>query len=326
MTRFAFVFPGQGSQSVGMGRDLAAASPAAAAVFATADEALGESISELAWEGPEDRINLTENAQPALLATSIAYLVAAHERASALGRTIPNPLFYAGHSMGQYSAMVAASALSLPDGVRLVRERGRQMQASGSGREGAMAAILGLDEAALPELVSRSSASGVFAVANRNSPGQVVVSGEKAAIDASAEIAKELGAKRAIVLPVSVAAHSPLMAEAATAMRAILAGVEFRDPTAALLANADAHAILDGEGARAELVDHLTAGVDWVRAVETMTADGVDTFIEVGPGKVLTNLIKRIAPEATAIAMDDVLVGEGLDLPILVPPQPDHLA
>jgi len=326
LTRFAFVFPGQGSQSVGMGRDLAAASPAAAAVFATADEALGDSISQLAWEGPEDRLNLTENAQPALLATSIAYLAAAHERAAAVGKTIPNPLFSAGHSMGQYSAMVAASALSLPDGLRLVRERGRQMQASGSGREGAMAAILGLDDAALPELVSRSSARGVFAVANRNSPGQVVVSGEKAAIEASAEIAKELGAKRAIVLPVSVAAHSPLMAEAASAMRTILAEVEFRDPTAALLANADARPILDGEGARAELVDHLTAGVDWVRAVETMTADGVDTFIEVGPGKVLTNLIKRIAPDATAIAMDDVLVGEGLDLPILVQPHPDHLA
>src|SRR6476646_814460 len=295
MTSFAFGFPGQGSQAVGMGRELAATSPAAAAVFATADDALGEPISKLAWEGPEDRLNPTENAQPALLATSIAYRVAAHERASAQGRTLPNPRFYAGHSMGQYSAMVAASALSLPDGVRLVRERGRQMQASGSGRDGAMAAILGLDDAAIPQLIERAAAKGTFALANRNSPGQVVVSGERAAIEASSEIAKELGAKRAIVLPVSVAAHSPLMGEAADAMRGILAGVEFRDPTAALLANADAHPILDGEGARGELVEHLTRGVDWVRAVETMTADGVDTFIEVGPGKVLTNLIKRIA-------------------------------
>jgi [acyl-carrier-protein] S-malonyltransferase len=326
MTSFAFVFPGQGSQVVGMARDLAAASPAAAAVFATADDALGEAISRLAWEGPEDRLNLTENAQPALLATSIAYLVAAHERAHAMGKTLPNPRFYAGHSMGQYSAMVASSALSLPDGVRLVRERGRQMQASGSGRDGAMAAILGLDDAALPQLIERAGAKGTFAVANRNSPGQVVVSGERAAIEAAAEIAKELGAKRAIVLPVSVAAHSPLMAEAAEAMRGILAGIEFREPTAALLANADAHPILDGDGARAELVDHLTRGVDWVRAVETITADGVDTFIEVGPGKVLTNLIKRIAPEATAIPLEDVLAGEGLDLPILTEPDLDHLA
>jgi [acyl-carrier-protein] S-malonyltransferase len=319
MTNFAFVFPGQGSQSVGMGRALAAASPAAAAVFAAADEALGESLSTLAWEGPEDRLNLTENAQPALLATSIAYLVAAHERASATGMTLPNPRFFAGHSMGQYTAMVAASSLSLPDGVRLVRERGRRMQASGSGRDGAMAAILGLDDATLPDLVSRASEHGVFAVANRNSPGQVVVSGERAAIEAAAAIAKSLGAKRALVLPVSVAAHSPLMAEAAAAMREVLAPVEFREPTAALLANADAHAILDGEGARAELVEHLTAGVDWIRAVERMRADGVDTFIEVGPGKVLTNLIRRIAPDATAIALDDVLADEGLDLPVLVP-------
>jgi [acyl-carrier-protein] S-malonyltransferase len=326
MTSFAFVFPGQGSQSVGMGRQLASTSAAAAAVFASADEALGEPISTLAWEGPEDRLNLTENAQPALLATSIGYLVAAHERASAIGRTLPNPRFYAGHSMGQYSAMVAASALSLPDGVRLVRERGRQMQASGAGRDGAMAAVLGLDDAALPALVERASAKGIFAVANRNSPGQVVVSGEKAAIEAATEIARELGAKRAIVLPVSVAAHSPLMADAAAAMEAVLADVEFREPTAALLANADAHPILDGEGARAELVEHLTKGVDWVRAVETMTADGVETFIEVGPGRVLTNLIKRIAPDATAIALDDVLAGEGLDLPILAEPHPDNLA
>jgi [acyl-carrier-protein] S-malonyltransferase len=326
MSNFAFVFPGQGSQSVGMGRALAAASTAAAEVYATADEALGEAISNLAFDGPEEQLNRTENAQPALLATSIAYLVAAHERASATGMTLPNPRFYAGHSMGQYSAMVAASALTLPDGLRLVRERGLRMQASGEGRDGAMAAILGLDEAAIPELTRQASAHGVFAVANRNAPGQVVVSGERPAIDAAADIAKSLGARRAIVLPVSVAAHSPLMADAAAAMRDVLAGVEFRDPTAALLANADAHPILDGDGARAELVEHLTAGVDWVAAVGHMTADGVDTFIEVGPGKVLTNLIKRIAPEAVAIALDDVLAGHGLDLPILVPSDPSHLA
>jgi [acyl-carrier-protein] S-malonyltransferase len=319
MSNVAFIVPGQGSQSVGMGRALAAASPAAAAVFAAADDALGESISTLAWDGPEESLNLTENAQPALLATSIAYLVAASERARAAGMELPEPRFAAGHSMGQYSAMVAAGALDLADGVRLVRERGRQMQASGAGRDGAMAAVLGLDEDAIPELVRQASTHGVFAVANRNSPGQVVVSGERPAIKAAAELAKSLGAKRAIVLPVSVAAHSPLMAEAATAMRAILATVEFHDPRVSLLANADAGAITTADGARAELVDHLTAGVDWVRAVETMLAAGVDTFVEVGPGKVLTNLVKRIAPEATTIALEDALAAETFDLPFLVP-------
>ncbi|MEO5703367.1 MAG: ACP S-malonyltransferase [Candidatus Limnocylindrales bacterium] len=318
MSNVAFIFPGQGSQSVGMGRDLAATSPAAAAVFAAADDALGESISTLAWEGPEDRLNLTENAQPALLATSIAYLVAASERAAAAGMELPEPRFAAGHSMGQYSAMVAAGALDLADGVRLVRERGIQMQASGSGRDGAMAAVLGLDEAAIPELIRRASAHGVFAVANRNSPGQVVVSGERTAIDAAAELAKTLGAKRAIVLPVSVAAHSPLMTDAAAAMRAILATVEFHDPRVPLLANADARLVTTADGARAELVEHLTAGVDWVSAVEAMIAAGVDTFVEVGPGKVLTNLVKRIAPDATTVALEDALDAETFDLPFLV--------
>jgi [acyl-carrier-protein] S-malonyltransferase len=317
MTSIAFVFPGQGSQSVGMGRAVAASSAAAAAVFAAADDALGESISSLAWDGPEDQLNRTENAQPALLATSIAYLVAASERAAAAGKEIPAPAFIAGHSMGQYSAMVAAGSLDLADGVRLVRARGVHMQRSGAGRDGAMAAVLGLDDAAIPELVRQASALGVFAVANRNSPGQVVVSGERAAIDAAAEIAKSLGAKRAIVLPVSVAAHSPLMAEAATAMRSILATVTFRDPTVPLLANADARLITTADGARAELVEHLTAGVDWVRAVEAMQAAGVGTFVEVGPGKVLTNLIKRIAPDATAIALEDALAAEPFDLPFL---------
>jgi [acyl-carrier-protein] S-malonyltransferase len=330
MTVLAYVFPGQGSQSVGMGRDLAAHSPAAAAVFAQADEALGEPISRLAWDGPADELNLTENAQPALLAASIAYLAAAHERAAKVGMTLPNPRFYAGHSMGQYSAMVAASALTLPDGIRLVRERGRLMQSSGARRHGAMAAVLGLDDAEIPELVRRAQEHGVFAVANRNSPGQVVVSGDRAAIEAAGEIAKELGAKRAIVLPVSVAAHSPLMAEAAEGMRQVLADVEFREPTAALLANQDGRAILDREGARAELVEHLTTGVDWVRAVERMRADGVDTFLEVGPRKVLTNLIKRIDPDARAIALDDALAAgtldQPLDLPFLVPADPGRLS
>ena len=305
MSSVAFVFPGQGSQSVGMGRELATSSPAAAAVWASADAALGESISTLAWEGPAERLDLTENAQPALLAASIAILEAMRERWIAAGSPPAAPAFAAGHSMGQYSALVAAGVLSLDDGVRLVRRRGELMQASGKGRDGAMAALIGLDDAKLPELIADASTHGTFVIANRNSPGQVVVSGDRAAIEAGAETAKALGAKRAIVLPVSVAAHSPLMAEAADGMRETLATIAFADPSATLLANADARPITTADGARGELVEHLTAGVDWVAAVERMTAAGVTTFVEVGPGKVLTGLIKRIAPEAEIVSADD---------------------
>lgn len=310
----AFVFPGQGSQSVGMGRALADASPAAAAVFAEADAALGEPISRLAFEGPAETLDLTTNAQPALLATSIAYLAALRERWSAAGLVV-SPAFSAGHSMGQYSALVASGAISLGDGVRLVRERGRLMQASGAGREGRMAALIGLDEARLPELVAAASAHGVFGVANRNSPGQVVVSGERSAVEAALGIARELGARRAVELPVSVAAHSPLMAEAAAGMATILAGVTFTDPHPPLLANADGRTIRTADGARHELVEHLTTGVDWVTAVERMAAAGVTTFVEIGPGRVLSGLIKRIAPDAEAIATDDPSAPDRLAVP-----------
>jgi [acyl-carrier-protein] S-malonyltransferase len=315
VSTFAFVFPGQGSQSVGMGQALAGASEAAAAVFAEANEALGEHLSDLAWNGPAETLDRTENAQPALLAASIAYLAALRERWAELGVAAGQPAFAAGHSMGQYSALVAAGALSLGDGIRLVRERGRQMQASGSGRTGAMAAILGLDEALVPELVRRASAVGVFSVANRNAPGQVVVSGEKAAVDASADIARELGARKAVVLPVSVAAHSPLMHDAAEAMRTVLAGYRFAVPEPPLLANADGRPIETAAACRIELVEHLTTGVDWIRTVEGMTAAGVTTFIEVGPGRVLTGLIRRIAPDAAAIPLDDPAAPDRLVVP-----------
>ena len=315
MSQIAFVFPGQGSQSVGMGRALAESSPDAAAVFAAADEALGEPITRLAWEGPEEDLNRTENAQPALLAASIAYLAAVRARWAALGIDAPAPAFAAGHSMGQYSALVAAGALDLGDAVRLVRRRGQLMQASGAGREGRMAALIGLDDARIPELVEGASVHGVFGVANRNSPGQVVVSGDRAAVEASLVVAKELGAKRAIELPVSVAAHSPLMAEAAAGMAEVVAAITFRDPRPPLLANADARAITTADGCRAELVDHLTTGVDWVGAVEAMRAKGVTTFIEIGPGQVLTGLIKRIAPEAVALATDDRAAADRLAVP-----------
>lgn len=319
MQPYAFIFPGQGSQSVGMGQSLADRSEAAAAVFRDADDALGEPISRIAWDGPADLLDRTENAQPALLATSIAYLAALRERWAALGIDPGPPAFAAGHSMGQYSALVAAGAIPLADGVRLVRERGRRMQASGEGRDGAMAAILGLEDDRLPELVAEASAHGTFGVANRNAPGQVVVSGERSAIEASAEIAKGLGARKAIVLPVSVAAHSPLMADAAAGMREVLASVAFADPSLPLLANADARPLTTGEACRSELVEHLTTGVDWVAAVERMAAAGVATFIEVGPGRVLTGLVKRIAPDVSALALDDAAADDRLAVPFASP-------
>jgi [acyl-carrier-protein] S-malonyltransferase len=308
----AYVFPGQGSQSVGMGRALSDSSKAAAEVFAAADRALGSPISSLAWDGPAERLDLTENAQPALLATSIAILAAMRERWAAAGLDAPRPAFAAGHSMGQYSALVAAGAVSLEDGVRLVRERGRLMQASGQGRDGAMAALIGLDDTRLPELVAAASTHGTFVVANRNAPGQVVVSGDRPAVEAGAELARSLGAKRAIVLPVSVAAHSPLMTEAASGMRAALAGVDFRDPVPPLLANGTARPLETAEDCRSELVEHLTTGVDWITVVEHLAAAGVTTFVEVGPGRVLTGLLKRIVPDAELIAADDPVSADRL--------------
>jgi len=312
MDRIAFVFPGQGSQSVGMGKALAEASLAAAAVLAEADDALGEPLSRLAFDGPAEELDLTVNAQPALVAVSIAYLAALRERWAAAGTAAPQPAYWAGHSMGQYSAMVAAGVISLADAVRLVRERGVQMQASGSGRAGAMAAIIGLDDARLPGLIALGAPHGSLTVANRNAPGQVVISGDRAAVEAALAGARDLGARRGILLPVSVAAHSPLMAEAAEGMTRVLAAVHFADPDVPLLANADARPITTANGARSELVQHLTRGVDWIAAVGRMTADGVTTFVEIGPGKVLTGLIKRIAPGANAIAVDEASAPGGI--------------
>jgi [acyl-carrier-protein] S-malonyltransferase len=303
--RIALVFPGQGSQTVGMARALREG--VGADIFQGADEALGESLSSLIAHGPAELLDRTENAQPAILAASVAYHRAWTERAIALD--LPAPAFHAGHSMGQYSAMVAAGVLELADAVLLVRERGRLMQASPAG---AMAAIIGLNDEQLSQLEMIGSAAGEFTVANRNSPGQVVVSGTTAAVRAVTDAAKGLGARRAIVLPISIAAHSPLMAAAADGMREAIAQVTFRDPVTPLLANADARPLTTAADCRAELIDHLTRGVDWVHEVHTMRTDGVDTFVEVGPGKVLTNLIKRIDATATALATDDPTAPDGV--------------
>jgi len=295
---------------VGMGRPVAAAYAAARDAFQTADAVLGEGLRALAWDGPAEQLDLTVNAQPALLAASIAYLRGLTAARAARHLPAVTPVFMAGHSMGQYSALVAAGVIDLADGLRLVRERGRQMQAAGG--DGAMAAFIGLDEARLPELLRIGQARGVFGVANRNSPGQIVASGERAAVEAAVAAARELGARRAILLPVSVAAHSPLMAPAAAGMRTVLAPIAFADPSVPLVANADGHRLTDAAACRAELVDHLTTGVDWVAAIEMMAAAGVTTFVEIGPGKVLTGLIRRIAPDALAIALDDPQAPDGL--------------
>jgi [acyl-carrier-protein] S-malonyltransferase len=317
----AFIYPGQGSQSVGMGRRLAAASSQAAAVWEQADAALGESISRLAWEGPAEQLDLTVNAQPALLAASVAAGAALDVALAEAGEERPfgAPSHHAGHSMGQYSAMVAAGVVELDDALRLVRERGRLMQASSG--DGAMAAIIGLDEAHIDDLVAAGSGAGILTVANRNSPGQIVISGERAAVEAAVGAAKGLGARRAMVLPVSVAAHSSLMADAAAGMRTALAEVTFSDPREPLLANADASLLTTADACRGELIDHLTRGVDWVDAVLALTTSSNDIFVEVGPGKVLSGLVRRIASDATTIATDDITTDDGIDLPSIKPVQ-----
>ncbi len=309
----AYIYPGQGSQSVGMGKLLAGASRDAAAIWQQADDALGESISRLAWEGPTTELDLTVNAQPALLAASIAAQRALEATLGGAPSRFGPPAYFAGHSMGQYSAMVAAGVLDLGDAIRLLRERGRLMQASSA--DGAMAAIIGLPDERVDELVALGAEHGIITVANRNSPGQIVISGQRAAVEAAAAAAKGLGARRGMVLPVSVAAHSALMASAADGMLKALADIPFRAPAAPLLANADAITLSDGDACRDELVDHLTRGVDWVTAVRTMAAAGTDMFIEIGPGKVLTGLVKRIVPGATTVAIDDITTEGGLQLP-----------
>jgi [acyl-carrier-protein] S-malonyltransferase len=305
MDKVAFVFPGQGSQYVGMGLALAERSPVARTVFEEADAALGSTISELAWTGPAEELDLTVNAQPAILATSIAYLRTMEAERADAAREPLVPAYCAGHSMGQFSAMVAAGTLSFADAVRLVTERGRLMQASAPGKDGAMAAILGLDAGALPEALAAGSRWGIVVLANDNAPGQVVISGERPAVEAAIEMARSRGARKAIVLPVSVAAHSPLMDDAARAIAQMVDNVPFADPRVPLMANGTAALITTGDAARHELVEHLTTGVAWTRTVRAMQEAGVTRFLEVGPGRVLGGLIRRIAPEVQVHALDD---------------------
>ncbi len=297
----AFVFPGQGSQTVGMGRALAQAFPAARQVFEAVDEALGEKLSAIIWDGPLDRLTLTENAQPALMAASLAAMrVLETEAGLDLTR---DAAYVAGHSLGEYTALAAAGSLSLADSARLLRIRGRAMQKAVPVGAGAMAALLGLEFDLVEAIAAEAAQGAVCQAANDNGAGQVVVSGDKAAVERAVELAKAKGAKRAMLLPVSAPFHCALMAPAADAMAEALAAVTIRPPAVPLVANVKASAVTDpGEIARL-LVAQVTGTVRWRECVSHMAADGVTQFYEVGAGKVLCGLIKRIADGATATAI-----------------------
>jgi [acyl-carrier-protein] S-malonyltransferase len=301
MTR-AFVFPGQGSQAVGMGRALAEAYPAAAAVFAEVDEALGETLSRTMWDGPAEALQLTENAQPALMACSVAALRALEAEGVSAPR---DATFVAGHSLGEYSALCAAGAIGLADAARLLRLRGRSMQAAVPVGAGAMAALLGLDLDAAQAVAAEAAQDGVCEAANDNAPGQVVVSGDRAAVERAVDIAKGKGAKRAVLLAVSAPFHCALMAPAAEAMRAALAETAIATPAVPLVSNVEAAGVSDPEAIRALLVRQVTGMVRWRESVGWMAAHGVTQLVEIGAGKVLTGLAKRIEKDMGAIAVNE---------------------
>jgi [acyl-carrier-protein] S-malonyltransferase len=296
----AFVFPGQGSQAVGMGKALAEASGVAREIFEEVDEALGQKLSALMFEGPEDQLTLTENAQPAIMAASIAALRVLEREG---GITLADKADYvAGHSLGEYSALCAAGALTLSDTARLLRLRGRSMQAAVPVGQGAMAALLGLDLEAAQAAAAEAAQGEVCSAANDNAPGQVVVSGARAAVERAIEIAKGRGAKRAILLPVSAPFHCALMQPAAEAMEAALAEAQLRAPFVPVVANVTAAPVASPDEIRRLLVEQVTGMVRWRESVSAMVGLGVTGFVECG-GKVLGPMIKRIEPDAATASL-----------------------
>ncbi|MBV9222334.1 MAG: ACP S-malonyltransferase [Methylobacteriaceae bacterium] len=296
----ALIFPGQGSQVVGMGKALAERFAAARAVFAEVDAALGQNLSRLAFEGPEAELTLTANAQPALMAVSLAALrVIESETGFDVGR---DAIFVAGHSLGEYSALAAAGSFPLADAVRLLRIRGEAMQHAVPVGTGAMAALIGLDFAAAAALAAEAAAGEVCQAANDNSAGQVVISGTRAAVERAMGMAKAHGAKRALLLPVSAPFHCGLMRPAADVMAAALAGVTIAPPRVPLVANVTAQAVCDPGEIRRCLIEQVTGTVRWRESIAYMAGHGVARFIEVGSGKVLSGLVKRIVEGVTAVA------------------------
>jgi [acyl-carrier-protein] S-malonyltransferase len=296
----ACIFPGQGSQAVGMGRALAAAEPAARAVFEQVDDALGVALSEVIFEGPEEQLRLTENAQPALMATSLAALRTLEARSGRKLAALCDCV--AGHSLGEYSALAAAGSLGLDDAARLLRLRGRAMQAAVPVGEGAMAAILGLELAAVEALASEASAAGACDVANDNAPGQVVLSGARAAVERAVGLAKANGG-RAMLLSVSAPFHCRLLAPAAAKVRAALAETRLKAPAVPLISNVSAAAERDPAKISGLLVEQVTARVRWRECLLTIAGRGVRTTLELGAGRVLSGLTKRTLPEATGSAL-----------------------
>lgn len=298
--KVAFTFPGQGSQAVGMGKALYDAFDVARAVFAEVDSALGQDLTRLIFEGPEDQLTMTANAQPALMAVSVAMMRVLEKEAGIDLKA--HAACVAGHSLGEYSALAAAGSLTIADTARLLRIRGNAMQAAVPAGQGAMAALLGLDFDAAAKVAAEAAQGEVCEAANDNGGGQVVISGAKAAIERSLEIAKAHGARRAVLLPVSAPFHCSLMKPAADAMAEALSKVTIKAPVVPLVANVTASPGSDPEAIRANLIKQVTGTVRWRESVEAMAKSGISLFVEVGSGKVLSGLVKRIAAEAEGIS------------------------